>query len=260
MLNKMKILGVDITNDTSEKILEYLLQRLKEDKKFYIVTPNPELMVFANRHEDYRRVLNSAEISLADGAGLFMASVFLGKPLKQRIPGVDFVEFICKNTSENPISMGFLGARAGVAEKVAECLLKKYPWLNISYVGEEWGAGRSPSPPASEARQGWTVVDKSTGKLAFTSTPKSIDILFVAFGSPKQEEWIYKNLDKLPVKAAMGVGGAFDFIAGSVTRAPFMVRAMGFEWLYRLIKEPWRARRQRALFTFVRLVWKARFG
>src|SRR5579884_3272517 len=87
-----------------------------------------------------------------------------------------------------------------------------------------------------------------------------IDILFVAFGFPKQEEFISKNLDKLPVTAMVGVGGAFDYISGKVSRAPLIVRFIGFEWLYRLIRQPWRFKRQLALVEFMWMVMKTRFG
>jgi N-acetylglucosaminyldiphosphoundecaprenol N-acetyl-beta-D-mannosaminyltransferase len=255
MLSRTRILGVDITNETSEEILEYLLQRLKLDKKFYIVTPNPELLVIANKSVPYKNVLNNAEISLADGAGLFVASIILGKPLKQRIPGVDFMEFICKNIEKKPLSIGLLGGRAGVAEKTAECLLKKYPGLNIAYVSEEWDNTSKFKVHSSKLH----LKNQNVQRPKTKDQRPMIDILFVALGSPKQEEWIYKNLDTLPVKAAMGVGGAFDFIAGRVHRAPLLIRAIGFEWLYRLIREPWRARRQLALLTFIKLVVRERF-
>lgn len=255
MLSRTRILGVDIANETSEEILEYLLQRLKLDKKFYIVTPNPELLVIANKSVPYKNILNNAEISLADGAGLFVASIILGKPLKQRIPGVDFMEFICKNIEKKPLSIGLLGGRAGVAEKTAECLLKKYPGLNIAYVSEEWDNTSKFKVHSSKLH----LKNQNVQRPKTKDQRPMIDILFVALGSPKQEEWIYKNLDTLPVKAAMGVGGAFDFIAGRVHRAPLLIRAIGFEWLYRLIREPWRARRQLALLTFIKLVLRERF-
>lgn len=248
MLKKDFILKVGITNDTDENILEYILHRLKIDKKFYIVTPNPEILVYASRHENYKNILNNAEISLADGTGLFLASILMGKPFKQRIPGIEFLEKLCKNTVRNPISMGFLGGRRGVAQRTAECLKKKYPHLNVVFVGEEW----------SEA--GFEYGDKADSRRQVARhTPHSIDILFVAFGHPKQEEWIQKNLEKLPIKVAMGVGGAFDYISGEVKRAPFMIRAIGFEWFYRLITQPWRWRRQLSLIEFIKLVVKEIF-
>ncbi|HVF69705.1 MAG TPA: WecB/TagA/CpsF family glycosyltransferase [Xanthomonadales bacterium] len=272
MLNKTTILGTEITNETTEIILEYLLQGLKSNKKFYITTPNPEILVYARSHKNYKNILNSAEISLPDGSGLFLASILLGKPFKQRIPGVDFLEFICKNTVRNPISMGFLGGRGGVAEKTAKCLMKKYPHLKIVYVGEEWGGEGflytevkskiiHSASSAHENQKSKLQLKSPNGQGQKTKAQGPIiDLLFVAYGAPMQEEWIYKNLDKIPVKAAMGVGGAFDYISGGVKRAPFMIRAIGFEWLYRLFKEPWRWKRQLALIEFVRLVFKERFA
>jgi N-acetylglucosaminyldiphosphoundecaprenol N-acetyl-beta-D-mannosaminyltransferase len=251
MLKKDFILDVGITNETAENILEYILERLKTGQKFYIVTPNPEIIVYANRHENFKKILNNAEISLPDGTGLFLASILMGKPFRQRIPGVNFVEEICKSTVRKPISIGFLGGRAGVAQKAAECLLKKYPELNIVYISDEW---------RGMVNGKWQMANGNKKPYAISNKPLAeIDILFVAFGHPKQEEWIYNNLDKIPVKAAMGVGGAFDFISGEVKRAPFIIRAIGFEWLYRLVCEPWRWRRQLALIEFVKLVFRKRF-
>jgi N-acetylglucosaminyldiphosphoundecaprenol N-acetyl-beta-D-mannosaminyltransferase len=257
MLTKSKILGVDITNETDKTILEYLWGKLRQNGKFYIVTPNPEILVYANRHENYKKILNNAEISLPDGTGLFLASIFMGKPFRERIPGVDFVELICKNSVRNPISIGFLGGKSKIAEKAAERLMTKYPHLRIVYVAEEWD-GLANGKPASPAGR-WQMANGSDNK-PYAISDKPIDLLFVAFGHPKQEEWIYNNLDKIPVKAAMGVGGAFDYISGHVKRAPFMIRAIGFEWFYRLVKEPWRFRRQLALIEFVKLVIRERFS
>ncbi len=240
MLRKSHILGVGVTNETEDKILEYLLLSLKQAaQKYYIVTPNPEIVVAAQGNPHYKKILNEAKIALPDGVGVFLGSALMGHPLKERITGVDFMEEVCRRSSEQPLRMGFLGGRGGVAELTAECLKKKYPWIDVVFVGEEWDM---------------------KSKVESRKSKVEIDILFVAFGHPKQEEWIYENLEHLPVKVAMGVGGAFDYISGRVERAPFMVRAIGMEWLYRLVREPWRWRRQMALGKFVWLVVKERFG
>ncbi len=233
MLRKSYILGVGITNETEDKILEYLLLSLKgHGQKYYIVTPNPEIVVAAQSNPHYKKILNEAKIALPDGVGVFLGSALMGNPLKERITGVDFMGEVCKRSSEQPLRMGFLGGRGGVAELTAECLKKKYPWIEVVFVGEEWDM----------------------------KSKVEIDILFVAFGYPKQEEWIYENLEHLPVRVAMGVGGGFDYISGRVVRAPFMIRAIGMEWLFRLIREPWRWRRQMALGKFVWLVVKERLN
>jgi N-acetylglucosaminyldiphosphoundecaprenol N-acetyl-beta-D-mannosaminyltransferase len=262
MLKSTKLLGVSITNEPTEDILEYVYSHLKTAKnKLFIVTPNPEIIVYANKHENYRRLLNQANLALPDGIGLFVASGLLGQRLEERIPGVDFMEELCRRADGKALSIGLLGGGAGIAKRTAECLKKKYPWVRIAFVSSEWPEALFDLPfttaqtnesKAAEVFEKMFNIPKSQKECA------SIDILFVAFGFPKQEEWIHKHLDILPVKAAMGVGGAFDYISGNIPRAPYLIRAMGFEWLFRLIRQPWRIKRQLALFKFVYLVLKER--
>lgn len=180
----------------------------------------------------------------------------MGKQLPERVTGVDFIEKLCMASREKPMSMGFLGGRGGVAELTADRLKKKYPWITIAWVGEEWGNGKNDILRYSFPKfKGKGSHARSLPRLA-----KPIDILFVAFGFPKQENWIIKNLDSLPVKAAMGVGGAFDYLSGKVVRAPLFIRLLGFEWLFRLIVQPWRWKRQLALFQFLVLILRERFA
>jgi N-acetylglucosaminyldiphosphoundecaprenol N-acetyl-beta-D-mannosaminyltransferase len=245
MLKKQLVLGVGITNESCDTILKYLLSSLKSShKKFYIVTPNPEILVYATDHPRYKSILNEAKIALPDGVGVFLTGAILGSPFPERITGVDFLEKVCKASMEEPISVGFLGGKDGIAEMTAECLKVRYPGLNVVFAGKEWDI---------RANDKWQMTN---GKWQMLGGKREIDVLFVAFGHPKQEEWIYEHLDHLPVRVAMGVGGAFDYISGRVSRAPFMVRAVGMEWLYRLILEPWRWRRQLSLPKFVWLVLK----
>jgi len=258
MLSNTKILNVNITNETEKKVLEYVIERIKQgDKKTFIITPNPEMLVYANNHLDYQDKLNSADVSLPDGIGLFFASGVLGDSLQERITGVDFLEKLCKEAKENPLSMGFLGGKDGVAKRAAERLLKKYPWLDIVFVSPEWN--EEGFKVASSLQ---LVVRKKEKRQAtnYQSPDTTIDILFVAYGVPKQEEWIYEHLAQLPVKAAIGVGGAFDYLSGTVHRAPFIIRFLGFEWLFRLIVQPWRLKRQLALLEFISLVFKEKFS
>lgn len=271
MLEKKIILNVGITDASKEEILEYIIKGLAENgKKYFVVTPNPEILVMADKNIDYQKVLNRAEIALADGIGVVIAGQILGKPLKGRITGVDLLESLCLRVAEKPITVGFLGGGHGVAEKTAECLLLRHPKLKISFIGEEWTSkGFIHNNEKIEGRKLKIENKKSIYPLASTvkipsSTlyhlPSSVDILFVAFGAPKQELWIDKNLDKLPVKVAIGVGGAFDYISGEVKRAPLIIRLIGFEWLFRLIFQPWRLRRQLALLKFTCLVLKEKFS
>ena len=182
---------------------------------------------------------------MPDGIGVLLAGQVLHKRLKERITGVDLMEMLCKGVAEKPITIGFLGAGPHVAEQAAECLREKYPSLKIVFA-------ESGNPDDETVLM---IQDKLAKKEI-----KHINLLFVAFGSPKQELWIAKNLDKLPIDVAIGVGGAFDFISGKTKRAPKWVRNIGFEWLFRLIIQPWRIKRQLSLITFTWLVFKEIFS
>jgi N-acetylglucosaminyldiphosphoundecaprenol N-acetyl-beta-D-mannosaminyltransferase len=272
MISKTDILGVGITNESKEKVLEEVIALIKKGEKFTIATPNPEILVYAKKHKPYQTLLNHAWIALPDGVGLLLAAKILGKPLNTRIAGVDFMENLCEFTAEKPLSMGFMGGEPGIAERAVECLREKYPWIRVAFVGKEWSESGFIRQVKSHQ-----VINSSSFAKGFGGTQSSqdakledvrheelktasptIDILFVAFGAPKQEEWIAKHLEHIPVTAAMGVGGSFDYLSGNVARAPKLVRTAGFEWLFRLISQPWRWKRQIALLEFVYLVIKER--
>lgn len=256
-LVKTSVFDILITNATMSDVLEFVSKSIEENRKpYYIVTPNPEMIVYASKHNEFRQILNRAQIALCDGMQLFRAAAFVGKPLKERITGVQLMESLCQSVSEKPITVGFLGGRDGVAKMAADRLSQKYPDLNVVFVGEE----------PEELRDFHVTIDNEklkrlAGHKNFVTRlnnkkQKHIDILFVAFGFPKQEEWMFKNLSKIDVSVMMSVGGAFDYVSGRVSRAPQWVQHAGFEWLYRLIRQPWRWRRQLALFEFLLLVLK----
>lgn len=240
MLGKVEILSVPITKGTRGEILEEVRAWLSDDAfGRYIVTPNPEMLALAQKREDFKKALESSDLRLADGVGITLAAGVLGKHDVHRITGVDFMEDLCKLASDmssenagNPVRIGLLGGRGRVAERTGECLTKKYPNLHIVYADNEW------KPQSTQ----------------------EVDILFIAFGFPKQELWMYDHRDKLKVKVMMGVGGAFDYISGEVKRAPKLVRIIGLEWLFRLVVQPWRLTRQMALPKFLLLILKEKFS
>lgn len=235
-MEKSFLLGVGITHSTEDKIVAYVINSVqKKQENYYIVTPNPEMIVFANHDERFKTILNQARIALADGVGLLWGSKFLGHPLKARVSGTDFVDVLCKKIAEKPLTVGFLGGREGVAEETAKCLQKKYPGLQVLFASDEWGSKLHRSPKLLK---------------------QPIDVLFIAFGFPKQEEWMASHVGKVPVKVMIGVGGAFDYISGRVPRAPVWVRQLGFEWFFRLIVQPWRLKRQLSLIEFMLLILK----
>lgn len=226
---KVNTLGVKIDDISLDQAIYIVETWLKKGGKRYIVTPNPEFIVRAQNDQEFMEILNKANLAIPDGVGLKLAGV------KNRIAGVDLMEKLCEIASQKGLSVGLLGGKDNVAKLTAQKLAEKYPSLKISF-----------------AEDGGEVDEQ--GDLSSSSGRKKMDILFVAFGPPKQEKWIAKNLKNIPVKVAMGVGGAFDFLSGKIPRAPERIRNLGLEWLFRLTVEPWRIKRQLALVKFVWLV------
>lgn len=245
-MESVKILNVIIDNISMVDALISIEHFIKESYKSHIVTINPEFIMQAQTNENFRNVLNNARLRLPDGIGIVLASKIIGKPIKERVTGVDTVYELARISALNGWRIFLLGAAPGVAEKAASELIKKFPTLQIAgtYAG---------SPHPDEEKE---ICDKINQTYS--------DILLVAYGSPNQDLWIARNLDKLNIKIAMGVGGTFDFIAGVAKRAPQWIRKIGLEWFYRLMREPYRWRRMLALpkfalkIIFSRLVNKKR--
>lgn len=256
------ILGIKITTSREDEILEYITKSLEKNiKKYYIVTPNPEILVRAAHDPEFKKILNEATIALPDGIGIVVAAKLLGLPIYRRITGVDVMEKLCQRLSKRTENTGFLGGEVGIAQQTADCLRKKYPGLKVGSIGGEWSYKIGPENKDLKFKKN-SLENKET----INQKPlikNNVDVLFVAYGAPKQEQWISENLDKLPVKVAMGVGGAFDYISGNIPRAPKFIQNLGLEWLFRLIIQPWRWKRQLALLEFgylvIKEVFKTRF-
>jgi len=229
---KKEVLGVKIDDLNIPEIVETVTRWLKGKGKHYIVTPNPEIVMMAQRDLELKKILNQADLSIPDGVGLKLATDIVCTS-----PGIDVLEALVKLAADLGFTTGFLGGREMVAQQTADCLQKKYKNLKVVFAedgGEVDAQGNS----------------EDLGKL------RRVDLLFVAFGPPKQEKWINKNLGKIDVKVAMGVGGAFDYLSGKVPRAPKFLRSLGLEWLFRLIMQPWRIKRQLALLKYLSLMVK----
>lgn len=217
---RVNILGVNIDDINMAEAVALVEKWVWNPGKHYIVTPNPEMIVAAWTDPLFKKILNDADLSIPDGSGLKLS----GK-IKNILAGTDFMERLVGMASEKGFTAGFLGGRYGVAKRCVECLLRKYPKLKVSFTSADT---KTKIPPS--------------------------DLLFVALGHLKQEKWIALNLEKIPVHVAMGVGGAFDYLSGDVSRAPEVLRGLGFEWLFRLFIQPWRIKRQLVLFKYLWLL------
>lgn len=270
---KIDILGVKIDKINQAEALEKIEKWIWNQDKHYIVTPNLEFILAAQKDQDFKGILNRADLAIPDSSSLGFSYWLLKRkfwerlifwplfflPVKQLIPfdrvsGTDLMESLCQLSAEKGFVAGFLGGGKRVAEKCAERLLQKYPNLKISYIssgGTIDNNGNSQQVDSSK----YYVVGKNQEIIPATSYQlPPTDLLFVAFGHIKQEKWIAGNLNKIPVKVAMGVGGAFDYLSGNTPRAPKFLRDLGFEWLFRLIIQPRRFKRQLALLEYLWLL------
>jgi N-acetylglucosaminyldiphosphoundecaprenol N-acetyl-beta-D-mannosaminyltransferase len=266
---RVEIAGVQFDPITYDLALEAINSFVSGGNKHVIVTPNPEMVLDANKNRDFKEILNSASLSIPDGIGILWASHYLSLPHKktglkrcyqvfsslldiflspkkirkifsERVTGSDLFNKIIEKSQYKKWKIFLLGAGVGVGKKAIDNLLKKYPQAIFagSYAG---------SPKTDEEDEICKIINNTKP-----------DILFVAYGSPAQEIWISRNLTKLEtVKIAMGVGGAIDFAADKIKRAPGFMQKIGLEWLWRLVREPKRIKRiWRATYVFIRFIIK----
>ncbi len=241
-MNEIKVLGIKIDVVSLAEAREKVQEFLNSSSQNTIFTPNPEMLVKAQKDEYFRYSLNESDLNLCDGRGI----QFVSKQKIERITGVDFMLEICKIAEMENRTVYLLGSGSDeVVKKTAENLQQKFPSLKI--VG--WSRGPVIKETSVSIQQynntpGLIMDAEENAKILENINQAQPDILFVAFGMGKQEKWIVENLAKVSsVKIAMGVGGAFDYIGGSVKRAPLLLRKIGLEWLYRLVKQPKRIAR-----------------
>jgi len=245
-LNIVKIGQIGVASSSKERLLRKISQELSSRHKLFLVTPNPEFVVFAQENLWFKKILDKASLAVPDGAGLLLAAKVLGKPIKERITGTDLMVDLCRLAEKKGWPVYLLGGWPGVAEKALAGLKNRFPALE----------GFADSGPEIKNLKQSLKSDFWTRKI----NRKKPAFLFVGLGMGKQEKFIADNWPKLEVKLAMGVGGAFDYLAGEVARAPKWLRKLGFEWLYRLFKQPWRWKRQLVLVKFGWLVVKEKLS
>ncbi len=236
ILPALHILGVPIHDVTCEEALDWMARWIAEGGSHQAATINPEFVMAARRDPAFRAVLERADLCLPDGVGITLAARYLGRPLRERVAGADLVEAVAARAAREGWRLFLLGAGPGVAERAAAELQARNPGLVVcgTYAG-------SPAPEEAEG-------------IARRVRTARTDVLLVAYGAPAQELWLARNLARTGAAVGVGVGGAFDYIAGVVPRAPAWVRRIGFEWLYRLLRQPWRWRRQLVLPHYALLV------
>lgn len=239
LISKTRILDIPFVDATMNEFMQQVIgPAANMSQKCFIVTANPEIVMSANKNEDYAAVLQKADYIVPDGIGILIAAKWKKQPLASRIAGVELMDEMLRLADQEGLSCFFLGGTKAVNEVAVDKIQKQYP--NMKVAGRHHGY--------------FDVKDEAVASQVQTAAP---DFIFVALGFPKQEEWIVAHQDTFSKGVFIGVGGSFDIYAEKVKRAPKIWISLRLEWLYRLLQQPARLKRTGPLFAFV---WKVFFG
>lgn len=249
------IFHLSFFNGTLPEATAFIEKCLASNKLIRIATPNPEHIVQAQHDPKFQKNLRQFEVFLPDGTGIIWASRKVKKPLQSRIAGVDMVAELLRISKQQALKVLVIGGRGYQGElTVSATDVSSVKTLQVKENEVFWVEGYRDIVTMSE--EDLKEADKKVLAHIRSVQPQ---IVFVALGAPHQEAWVIRNsvaLTENGVKIAMVVGGAFDFLTGKVARAPHLIQQLHLEWLFRLIQEPWRWRRQLRLIEFVKLVMR----
>jgi N-acetylglucosaminyldiphosphoundecaprenol N-acetyl-beta-D-mannosaminyltransferase len=217
---RMTIMGCEVDNLDMEETLQVIEEFIHDGTPHQHVVINADKVVKAHRDPELRRIINECALINADGMPVVWASRLLGKPLKERVAGVDLFDALMRRASEKGWRVYLLGAREEVVSGVKDLYGKRYPAL--IFAGYRNGYWKPEEEPSVAAAIGGVRPD----------------LLFVAISSPKKEQFLGRYQAEMKVPFAMGVGGTFDVAVGKVKRAPVWMQKSGFEWFYRFLQEP----------------------
>lgn len=239
--NTTPVLGVNVDSAERVEVLTRAYGKLRrrrvknaKTKPFFIITPNPEIVYRASNDERYRSVLNKADLAPIDGVGLRWAMGIAGGKNAQTMPGRVLVYKMIEFCARHGLRVFLLGGLPGVAERAAIRLSSTFHFPPSIF---QWDAG----PWLNEHGESKTNRDRTIEREAVDKINKfSPALLVVCFGPPKQELWIYRNLDKLRINVVIGAGGTLDYLAGTRLLPPKFISNSGFEWVWRLVTQPYR--------------------
>ncbi|MDW7674450.1 MAG: WecB/TagA/CpsF family glycosyltransferase [Bacillota bacterium] len=233
-MDKIDVLGAQVNKVTIKDAVNVVAGFIDRKTPHQVITLNAEIIYLALSEPRLMSIINSAHLVTPDGAGVVLASKILGEPLSERVTGIDLMQELVKISPAKGWRLFFFGGAPGVADEAAANLKATYEGLQI--VGVQHGYLKSKEEEKA---------------LLLDIIQAKPDILFVALGAPKQEYWIKEHLAELKVPVAIGVGGSFDVLSGRIARAPELYQKLQLEWLYRLVKEPYRYKRMLALPKFM---------
>lgn len=218
--NVINFLGVNVDPVDTGGLLDRVITFAQSNIQHKVMYINADCMLIAQKDEDYRKVLNKAQLVYADGYGIVLGARLLGHRIPDRSTAADFMPVFCKTFADNGLKLFLLGSRPGVAELAGEKLKRNHPHLQIVGV-----------------HHGYFSAHKTESILRRINAAAP-HIVLIGMGAPYQEKWAAENAPNLDVPVLWTVGGLFDFLSGRLKRGPQVLLDHGFEWLCRLCVEP----------------------
>ncbi|HEX7542892.1 MAG TPA: WecB/TagA/CpsF family glycosyltransferase [Patescibacteria group bacterium] len=242
-MKQNKILGITILPETKSSILEKILLYLSKPTGFFhIVSLNPENLVITTEDESFKRVIETAQIKIVDGIGIVVAGRWLGIEVGARVTGVGLMEDLLKMASDGRLRVLMIGGKEKLALGLAQCYSDQFPEAKFKGI-----------QGIEDIKKLNKVEEDNIFSIVADYKPQ---LVFIAFGSPDQEIWIERHKKEFTSCVVMGVGGAFDYLSSNIVRSPVFIQKIGGEWLYRLVIQPWRWKRQLRLIKFIWLIIK----
>ncbi|TDK62198.1 glycosyltransferase [Bacillus salipaludis] len=232
MKNNVNILGINFLNKGFNEVVELLSERIAKGIKTFVVTANPEIVMYARENDEYRKIVQEADYIVPDGSGIILAAKILNTPIQERVTGYDLTVRLLDLANQNRWRIYLLGGKEETNKKAVANICEQYPHLVMAGSHNGYFKGKE-------------------DKIADEIKAANVDIVFVALGFPRQEKWISSHYATFSKGIFMGVGGSIDVLAGEVKRAPVVWQKLNLEWFYRLAKQPSRWRRMLALPRFL---------
>lgn len=224
-------MGVDVTTLNEQQLMKQIEEDIQQNQKVRIVAINPEKIMMAEQDPSLRQLLNESTYQIPDGIGVSIASKLSGGAVRGRVTGIGMMENLLTLANNKQLKIFMYGATSETVQQAAQNIKERFPNLIVAGTLDGY---------VKDIQQIITAINEVQPH-----------ILFVALGSPKQELFIKNNMEQLNVNVFQGVGGSFDVFSGHVKRAPELFQKTGTEWLFRLIKQPSRIKRQLALPMFL---------
>jgi N-acetylglucosaminyldiphosphoundecaprenol N-acetyl-beta-D-mannosaminyltransferase len=227
------VLGCRVDAIGTSEAVARIVALLEAGPPSLVVTLGTEMVVHAQEESRFRAVVNASALSLCDTIGVKLAALLHGVAIPERVSGIDLIDPLCEACAQRGVGIFLLGGRGDTAERAGAALRARHPQLRIAGARDGYFADAEAAAVAAQIQAG------------------GARLLLAGLGSPRQELFVADNLARTGCRVGIGIGGSLDVLAGNVERAPVLVRRLNLEWLYRLVREPARWRRQLALPYFV---------